>query len=139
MVRVAFYRGKGTLLDRLIRLLTRSRYSRVEVLVGRRLASGWHSYAPRAKTGIARRIFNVETVSEEWDVLELPPMFTKAGVERWYKANVEMNFSLLHEFGIPIFSGAVGSAEAAVHALDLAEVTLYTQGALYRELVDYYV
>ena len=139
MVRVAFYRGKGKLADRLVRLLTRSRYSRVKLLVGHRLATGWHSYAARADDGlVSRRLFDIEAVSEDWDLLELPG-FTKTGTTRWFKANGGSRFSLLQDLGLRFRVGRLfGSAAAVAHALDLQEYDHFTPGGLYRELVEHW-
>ena len=139
MVRAAFYKGKGTLRDRLVRLLTRSRYSRVELLIGHRLATGWHAYAARGDNGqVGRRLFDIEGVTDDWDLLELPG-FTKTGTTRWFKANGGSRFSLLQDIGLRLGVGRrFGSAAAAAHALDLQEYEHYTPGGLYRELVDHW-
>ena len=137
MVRVAFYRGKGTLRDRLVRLLTRSRYSRVEILVGHRLATGWHAYALRGTGVRPRLLLNVEAAPDDWDLLELPG-FTKSGVERWYKCNGEMPTSLLQDLGAWRSASRLGTATAAGYALDLPGDRGYTVASLYRELVDHW-
>lgn len=140
MVRVAFFKGKGTLRDRLVRLLTHGRYSRVELLVGHRLATGWHAYAARPDGGLSRRLFDIEAAGEDWDVLELPAHFTKSFVVRWFKDHANARFGYLQDAGfLPLVAGYHGSADAAARALDLHGYGHFTPVELYGELVDNWI
>ena len=131
MVRVAFYKGKGTFLDRLIRLLGFCRYSRVEVVVGRRLATGWHCYAPREE-GTMRKLIDLRP--EDWDIVEVPG-YSRAEAIRWYKARTE-RLSRIREFGFPVLrrSGVSGTTEAAAAFLGFEDPPAYTPMMLYMEL-----
>ena len=85
MVRVAFFKGKGSLADRLLRLLGFGPYTRVEVVVGRRLKTGWHCYAPR-ESGPMRQLIDLKP--EDWDIVDVRGV-SRASALRWYKQREE--------------------------------------------------
>lgn len=133
MVRIAFYKGKPDFLDRLIRLFGFGRYSRVEVAVGRRLATGWHCYAPRDE-GFSRKLIDLKP--DDWDIVEVPG-YSRAEAIRWFKGRTE-RLSRIREFGFPVLrrSGVSGTAEAAADFLGFEDPQSYTPTVLHIALVS---
>lgn len=70
MVKLAFYKGEGDWVDKLIRWWTKSQYSHVEVVVG----DTWISSSPR-DGGV--RSMRMETYNtEHWDIIDYPGVST---------------------------------------------------------------
>lgn len=69
-VKLAFYKGEGDWVDKLIRWWTKSQYSHVEVVVG----DTWISSSPR-DGGV--RSMRMETYNtEHWDIIDYPGVST---------------------------------------------------------------
>lgn len=66
VVRLAFYKGEGDWVDKLIRWWTKSQYSHVEVVVG----DMWYSSSPR--DGGVRSMRMEDYNAEHWDVIGYP-------------------------------------------------------------------
>ena len=62
-IRLAFYKGDGDWVDKLVRWWTKSQYSHVEVVVG----DTWYSSSPR-DGGV--RMKKIEYKPEDWDLVE---------------------------------------------------------------------
>ena len=62
MIRVAFYKGNGTIFDKLIRWWTRSKYSHVEIIID----NIWYSASPRA--GCVRAAY-IDAINNHWDYI----------------------------------------------------------------------
>ena len=133
MVRVAFFKGKGSLADRLLRLLGFGPYTRVEVVVGRRLKTGWHCYAPR-ESGPMRQLIDLKP--DDWDIVEVPG-YSRAEAIRWFKGRTG-RLSRIREFGFPVLrrSGVSGTAEAAADFLGFEDPQSYTPTVLHIALVS---
>ena len=69
-VRLAFYKGKGDLVDKVIRWWTKSQYSHVEVVVG----DTWYSSSPR--DGGVRSMVMKSYNTEHWDIIDYPGVST---------------------------------------------------------------
>lgn len=74
---LAFYKGKGTFFDRIVRLVTRSQYSHVEIIedldsykifCGEKQHKCWSS-SPR-DGGVRAKYIHLE--SRHWDIVEVP-------------------------------------------------------------------
>jgi hypothetical protein len=141
MVKVAFFKGKGTLFDRIVRFITRSRYSRVAVIVGHPLASGWVSYSVDRSKGVNRLISYFD--AGEWDIIELDDT-SKRSIEIWFKPRIGMPPNLLLELRLPFVPhgediGRYTSAEAVAAALGFPCPEHFTPGKLYSQLSWDYV
>lgn len=69
-IRLAFYKGKGDWVDKVIRWWTKSQYSHVEVVVG----DTWISSSPRdgGVRSMKMESYNVE----HWDIIDYPGVST---------------------------------------------------------------
>ena len=65
-IRLAFYKGKGDWVDKVIRWWTKSQYSHVEVVVG----DTWISSSPR--DGGVRSMRMEDYNAEHWDIIDYP-------------------------------------------------------------------
>ena len=70
MVKLAFYKGKGDLVDKLIRWWTKSQYSHVEGVVG----DTWISSSPR--DGGVRSMRMESYNAKHWDITDYPGVST---------------------------------------------------------------
>ncbi len=137
MVRLAFYRGKGGLRDKFVRLITRGPYTRVEVAVGHRMATGWACYSADPETGSIRRKI-IDFDPELWDVVEIPGV-SKTSVQRWFKARTGMGLNWRLYFRLPFWQegercGKYAPAEAAAAALGMLCPERYTVNRLHAVL-----
>lgn len=66
MVKLAFYKGEGNWVDKIIRWWTKSQYSHVEVVVG----DMWYSSSPR--DGGVRSMRMEDYNAEHWDIIGYP-------------------------------------------------------------------
>ena len=65
-IRLAFYKGKGDWVDKVIKWWTKSQYSHVEVVVG----DTWYSSSPR--DGGVRSMRMEDYNAEHWDIIDYP-------------------------------------------------------------------
>jgi len=80
IIKVAFFKGKGSLLDKIIRWVTKSKYSHIEILIG----DIW--YASYAEDGGVRAKENAHRgLKEDWDYITLPQHYEERILEA-YKA-----------------------------------------------------
>jgi len=63
-MKLAFYKGKGTWYDKIIRMWTRSKYSHVELVIG----STWYTSSPRTG-GVRARYITPKPAN--WDYVEI--------------------------------------------------------------------
>ena len=133
MVRVAFFKGKGSLADRLLRLLGFGPYTRVEVVVGRRLKTGWHCYAPR-ESGPMRQLIDLKP--EDWDIVDVRGV-SRASALRWYKQREERPCRL-RDLGFRVLrcKAGRGTAESAADFLGFEDPQSYTPTVLHIALVS---
>jgi hypothetical protein len=137
MVRAAFFRGKGTLADAIVRLLTRSQFSRVELAVGHKMATGWACYAADPVEGhLRRRIVDLDP--ENWVIVEVPGV-SKTRVQNWFKANLGRRVNMQHHLCLPFWQegercGKYAPGEAAAAAIGMVEPSFFSVDRLYRAL-----
>lgn len=62
--KLAFYKGKGTFVDKLIRIWTKSKYSHVELVYGK----DWYSISPR-ENEVRSKV--IEPKEGHWDFVEV--------------------------------------------------------------------
>lgn len=131
MVRVAFFKGKGSLADRLLRLLGFGPYTRVEVVVGRRLKTGWHCYAPR-ESGPMRQLIDLKP--EDWDIVDVRGV-SRASALRWYKQREERPCRL-RDLGFRVLrcKAGRGTAESAADFLQIRDLESCTPSRLHCDL-----
>ena len=61
---LAFYKGKGTITDKIIKFWTKSKYSHVELII----KDEWYSTSPRIKTIQKRKL---TPNNEHWDYIDI--------------------------------------------------------------------
>jgi len=82
IIKVAFFKGKGSLLDKIIRWVTKSEYSHIEILIG----NIW--YASYAEDGCVRAKKNAHKgLKEDWDYITLPQHYEERIKEAYKVCN----------------------------------------------------
>jgi hypothetical protein len=133
VVRLALYKGRRTLLGLLVSLLTGSRYTAAELLVGRQLPSGWLCYGAARGEGVRKRRRVID--ASEWDIFDLEGV-TMASVKRWFHSRLGMPFSIRDELRMRFHRdgdddiGRYHGAEAVAAALGFPEAATFTYGEL---------
>lgn len=95
---VLFYKAKGQLLDRIIRLVTKSKYSHVEIF-----SNGYiYSSSPR-DGGVRRKAFNLALNTSKWDYLPIDLKVER--LENFYTKTVNKKYDWLGvlRFILPFF------------------------------------
>ena len=129
VVRLALYKGRRNLLGLLVSLITRSRYTGAELLVGRPLASGWMCYGAVRGEGVRKRRRHL--APGEWDIYELQGV-TMASVKRWFHSRLGMPFSVRDELRMRFGCGGdddigrLHGAEAVAASLGFPEAGRFT-------------
>ena len=85
-MQLAFYRGPGTLFDKLIRIITRSEYSHCEVVIHGKC---WSSSVRDG--GVRGKYINLQ--SGHWDVIDL--LGDEAATELWFKSHENADYDWL--------------------------------------------
>jgi len=137
MIELAFYRGPGRIEDRVIRKVTRSCFSHVELVVGHHGPAGWCFSASPRDGGVRRKW--IEFSASHWEFLPVPwaPMSALARVQG--------------EIGRPYdLAGLIGSqllnlrrhspdrwfcSELCAHALGLPRPNSFAPGDLYAHVI----
>lgn len=135
---LAFYIGKGTLVDRVIRLVTRSPYSHVELVLGELTNDSPRtllSISASARDGGVREK-SIVFQAGRWEFL---PLEGWSGDQVWIRAEAELGrpydyLGILLNFTVPIRRHLRGSwfcSELCGHALGLDQPHRLSPGALY--------
>ena len=77
-MKLAFYKGKGTIVDKLIRWWTKSKYSHVELVIN----TDWYSISPRDSEVRCKQIHAKEG---NWDFVDLPKTKDVEYVKKFYE------------------------------------------------------
>lgn len=70
MILFAFYKGKGSWLDQIIRLWTRGKYSHVEVIFQENGRLKWYSAGTEYPYSVRAKYANIDP--NKWDIIEVP-------------------------------------------------------------------
>jgi len=121
-MKIAFYKGKGTLVDRMIRWWQRGLYSHVEAVLAE-TGDGTFECASSVR-GAGVRIAAVALAANEWDVLDMPADVD--AVRAWFTKHAGLRYDYLGILGFVV--RPVGGeprhyfcSEAIATALGLAE------------------
>lgn len=142
-IHVAFYRGRGTAADRLIRHHTRSRYSHVELVWATRTPGPGDAAlclsASLRDGGVRRKVIAFDR--DAWSIVPAPA-WTAPDAWAWAEREIGKPYDVL---GI-VLSQGVGlglhapgrwfCSELCAHALGLARPSAYSPGALFGALTD---
>jgi hypothetical protein len=139
MIELAFYKGRGTIYDRLIRLWTWSRYSHVEIVVRRREkinSSLIFSSSPR-DGGVRQKWSALDPA--RWDCVRVPRKLNRKLItdELELKAQYDWRgiiFSQIVPFGWQDKNNWFCS-EICAAAIGLQNPHTYSPGALYRHVL----
>lgn len=94
-MKFAFFKGTGTLLDKLIRFWMRGRYSHVEAVLAE-LGDGQYTVASSVPF-VGVRIANIALPASDWDIVEAPGDVTS--VRAWFAARVGTRYDYRGLFG----------------------------------------
>lgn len=137
-IKIAFYKGKGDLLDRLIRWWTKSGYSHVEIVVsgGLNMASDCISSSFMDKGVRRKQIFLSDA---HWEVLDAPG--SAQDVEDWFRQYEGAPYDLMGVSGFllgPVRDRKRGwfCSEVAAHVMGWIDPWRYTPGVLYTSMVN---
>jgi hypothetical protein len=128
----AFYKGKGTLFDRLIRWWQRGPYSHVEALLVDNGAGVFECASSLPGDGV--RIASVKLVDGDWDFVDFPA--DTMAVRSWFEAHAGARYDWLGIFGFVLrpFGGEPKRyfcSEAIATALDIDEPFRFDPNALF--------
>lgn len=135
---LAFYTGKGNLVDRVIRMATRSPYSHVELVRGgisNDSPRTLHSISASARDGGVRE----KMIGFQVGRWEFMPIESWGSDQVWHRAEAELGrpydyLGILLNFTVPIRRHLRGSwfcSELCGHALGIDQPHLLSPGALY--------
>jgi len=115
IIKVAFFKGKGSLLDKIIRWVTKSEYSHIEILIG----DVW--YASYAEDGGVRAKINAHRgLKSDWDYIILPKHYEERILEAYKvcKGDTYSYINLLFKFTpFTPFPDSLDCAEFASYCL----------------------
>ena len=129
--RIAFYKAKGDIIDKSIRLWTRSKYSHCEIVIGK----NWYSSSPRDKGVRAKQIVNDFS---SWDFIETDVEINKLNeVYLKYKGSGYDFLGILLCMIIPLKrdnNKKVTCSEFCAEVLGYSEPEMYSPERLYKTL-----
>lgn len=135
---LAFYTGKGNLVDRVIRIATRSPYSHVELVHGsisnNSLRTSWSISASARDGGVREK--SIEFQAGRWEFL---PIEGWSDDQIWIRAEAELGrpydyLGILFNFTVPIRRHLRGSwfcSELCGHALGIDQPHRLSPGGFY--------
>jgi len=133
LVKIAFYKSSGDLVDKTIRLLTKSQYSHCEIIYN----DLWYSSSPRDK-GVRKKVITEDNT--KWDIFHiyidedrLQNIYTKYAASGYDFLGIFL--SILFKFKIQD-KNKVFCSEFLAEILGLAYPYMYTPESLYRYLLD---
>jgi len=131
VVKIAFYKGKGTWIDKCIRWWTDSKYSHTEVVVGPK----WYSSSTRDGGVRCKRII---LNNEHWDYLLVdisPSRVQEVFKEEYGKTYNYLGIISTHVLGIPYkHKDTWFCSEYCAYTLDIDNPIKYTPESLYKYL-----
>ncbi|XWN29769.1 MAG: hypothetical protein ROR55_20030 [Devosia sp.] len=101
-VTLAFYRGRGTVLDRVVRAITRSRFSHVEVVIQIHPDGSWTMIGSSPRDGGVRAV-TIQPKPRHWELVDAPGDAQEAEAFARSKIGAKYDFfAILFTFVIPI-------------------------------------
>jgi hypothetical protein len=144
MITLAFYCGEGRFEDRLIRSITRSRYSHVELMaqpprsLSDEVRLGWAWSASYRDGGVRQK--EITFAEGRWEFVSLPWASGWAPRRIWVESGC--GYDLLGLIGSQLFNLRLHRrhrwfcSELCAHALNLAAPHEYSPGALYHRVTE---
>ena len=129
--RIAFYKAKGNIVDKSIRLWTRSKYSHCEIVIG----ENWYSSSPR-DNGV--RVKQIIDDGETWDFIDINININKLNTTYLkYKGSGYDFLGIILCMIIPLkrdSKNKVTCSEFVAEVLDYSEPEMYSPELLYRKV-----
>lgn len=131
-MKLAMYKGKGNFYDKLIRIVTNSKYSHCELVI----AGICYSSSPRDR-GVRMKYIDLNT--DNWDVFDLPESCNQELAINWFIKNVGKKYDWIGAvtsvlpFQINV-SNKFFCSEACAEMLNLSKPRRYKP----QSLVDYF-
>lgn len=97
-MKIAFYKGKGTLVDRMIRWWQRGPYSHVEAVLAENGDGTFECASSVHSAGV--RIATITLPPDEWDVLDMPADVD--AVRAWFTAHAGLRYDYLGILGFVV-------------------------------------
>ena len=132
-MKVAFYRGKGLLYDKLIRWWTNSEYSHVELII-EELGKGFYLCGSSSlrDDGVREKVIYLN--NSRWDILEIPVKDENYAKE-WFRVNYGKKYDLLGQLNVispyPQSTNKYWCSEAIAAALKIQDPHRYAPSHLY--------
>lgn len=131
-MKLAMYKGKGNFYDRLIRIVTCSKYSHCELVID----GICYSSSPR-DSGVRVKYINLTT--DSWDLFDLPDYYNQEAALTWFIENIGKKYDwigavisiLPFQMNIP---NKFFCSEACATMLGLSDPKSYTP----QKLLDYF-
>lgn len=100
-MKLLFYKGKGNLLDKLIRYVTKSKYSHIELSMDNMNDKHRCWSSSNRDKGVRTKV--IDTSSGHWDIIDIGPYGHRA-VETWFEDHENLPYDYLGLLGtiIPI-------------------------------------
>ena len=95
-MKIAFYKGRKRLFNRLVSWWTRGPYSHAELV----FSDGICASSSFMDKGV--RFKQIELTPENWDILPLPTCFDEAKSRKWFEWNQGKQFDTFGMFGIAL-------------------------------------
>lgn len=130
--KIAFYKAKGNLVDKVIRLFTVSPYSHCEIVIGK----NWYSSSPR-DNGV--RVKQIQKDLNKWDFIEVD--INKDRLYEIYRKYKGCGYDfkgifLSNILGLKFHSkNKVTCSEFCAEVLGLSNPNTYSPGSLYKKLI----
>lgn len=126
-MKLAFYKGPGTFVDKLIRVITRSKYSHCEIVI-----DGVFYSSSIQDGGVRSKVINQN--SGHWDFIEINGDIQK--IKKWFKDHDDEKYDFFGAFGsiLPFFSKKNNTwfcSEACAEALGLPNSGKYSPQELF--------
>lgn len=130
---IAFYKAKGNIIDKAIRLWTRSKYSHCEIIIG----ESWYSSSPRDNGVRGKQIIDDGT---SWDIINVDISLDSFNNTYFKYRNGGYDFvGIFLCMVIPLKRDSkrkVTCSEFCAEVLGFSEPKMYSPERLYRRLIN---
>ena len=97
-MKVAFYKGKDHVFNRLTSWWTRGPYSHTELLIEDKVHGGYFCYSSSFMDGGVRMMKMKELNPDHWDIVDVSDFDQEAAIE-WFEAHLGLKYDLAGLFG----------------------------------------
>lgn len=98
-MKLLFYKGEGTLLDKFIRVVTKSKYSHIELSMDS--MNDKHRCWSSSNRDKGIRTTVIDTTSGHWDIIDIGPYGYRA-VESWFEEHEGLSYDYIGLLGTVI-------------------------------------